>query len=211
MCESHAPVTRAANEAAWHAVYKQQSFFIPDPPEYGDKRRGVVCQLNCSLTLEGLDELYKRLEEVTSTATLLPTLEAEVPETWLAFGLRYSAQVALGIKVKPKTGYMEDDRCLVVNYSSPIPVWSVKSVTSYAVRCGLGKDEAQFVLPYLHQVSSVLYFPCCPSLCLTLFGRVSFVVDVLKAIFSHDHERSLLMICYFVSIPLQSVMISSRR
>ena len=146
-----------------------------------------------SLTLEGLDQLYKRLEEVTSTATLLPTLEAEVPETWLAFEerLHYSAQVALGIKEKPKTDFTEDDRCLVVNYSSPIPVWSVKSVTSYGERCGLGKDEAQFVLPYLHQVSSVLYFPRYPSLRLTVFGLVSFVVDVLKAIFHHDHDRSL--------------------
>ena len=149
-----------------------------------------------SLTLEGLDQLYMRLEEVTSTATLLPMLEAEVPETWLAFEdrLHYSAQVALGIKEKPKVdeyGYSQKHKQLVVNHSSPIPVWSVKSVTSYGVRCGLGKDEAQFVLPYLHQVSCVLYFPQYPSLSLTVFGLVSFVVDVLKAIFRHDHERSL--------------------
>ena len=149
-----------------------------------------------SLTLEGLDQLYKRLEEATSTATLLPTLKAEVPETWLAFEdrLHYSAQVALGIKEKPKVWERADhpqNKQLVVNYSSPIPVWSVKSVASYGERCGLGKDEAQFVLPYLHQVSSVLYFPQYPSLRLTVFGLVSFVVDVLKAIFRHDHERSL--------------------
>ena len=146
-----------------------------------------------SLTLEGLDQLYKRLEEVTSTATLLPTLEAEVPETWLAFEdrLHYSAQVALGIKEKPSQLPLSRHTQLVVNYSSPIPVWSMKSVASYGERCGLGKDEAQFVLPYLHQVSSVLYFPHYPSLCLTVFGLVSFVVDVLKAIFRHDHEWSL--------------------
>ena len=153
-----------------------------------------------SLTLEGLDQLYKRLEEVTSTATLLPVLEAEVSETWLAFEerLHYSAQVTLGIKEKPKIFISIDaphpfdkQLQLVVNYCSPIPVWSVKSVTSYGERCGLGKDEAQFVLPYLHQVSSVLYFLRYPSLCLTVFGLVSFVVDVLKAIFRHDHDRSL--------------------
>ena len=149
-----------------------------------------------SLTLEGLDQLYKRLEEVTSTATLLPTLEAEVPETWLAFEnrLHYSAQVALGIKEKPSRRDFDlrsTHKQLVVKYSSPIPVWSVKSVTSYGERCGLGKDEAQFVLSYLHQVSSVLYFPRYPSLRLTVFGLVSFVVDVLKVIFRHDHERSL--------------------
>ena len=149
-----------------------------------------------SLTLEGLDQLYKRLEEVTSTATLLPILEAEVPETWLALEdrLNYSAQVALGIKEKPRRfswGNPSSRNLLVVNYSSPIPVWSVKSVTSYGVRCGLGKDEAQFVLPYLHQVSSVLYFPYYPSLHLTVFGLVSFVVDVLKVIFRHDHDWSL--------------------
>ena len=149
-----------------------------------------------SLTLEGLDQLYKRLEEVTSTATLLPTLEAEVPETWLAFEdrLHYSAQVALGIKEKPSPiifAFPSAHKNLVVNYSSPIPVWSMESVTSYGERCGLGKDEAQFVLPYLHQVSSVLYFPQYPSLRLTVFGLVSFVVDVLKTIFRHDHERSL--------------------
>ena len=149
-----------------------------------------------SLTLEGLDQLYKRLEESTSTATLLPTLEAAVPETWLAFEdrLHYSAQVALGIKEKPKVSklrYRKNAKQLVVNYFSPIPVWSVKSVISYGERCGLGKDDAQFVLPYLHQVSSVLYFPHYPSLRLTVFGLVSFVVDVLKAIFCHDHEKSL--------------------
>ena len=146
-----------------------------------------------SLTLEGLDQLYKRLEEVTSTATLLPTLEAEVPETWLAFEdrLHYSAQVALGIKKISRQLLHSRHNQLVVNYSSPIPVWSMKSVTSYGERCGLGKDEAQFVLPYLHQVSSVLYFPQYPSLRVIVFGLVSFVVDVLKAIFRHDHERSL--------------------
>ena len=206
MCERHAPVTRAANEAAWNAVHKQQSFFIPEPPECGDKRRGAVCQffdtgrlgsmIHSTTTSSQVDIMYMRLEEVTSTATLLPTLEAEVPETCLAFEdrLHYSAQVAVGIKEKPKVdeyGYSQKHKQLVVNYSSPIPVWSAKSVTSYGVRCGLGEDEAQFVLPYLHQVSSVLYFPQYPSLRLTVFGLVSFVVDVLKAIFCHDHERSL--------------------
>ena len=193
VCERHAPVTRAANEATWHAVHKQQSFFIPEPPECRDKRRGVVCQF---FDTGRLGSVVQRLEEVTSTATLLPTLEAEVPEIWLAFEerLHYSAQVALGIKEKPRRfilGNPSNHKQLVVNYSSPIPVWSVKSVISYGERCGLGKDEAQFVLPYLHQVSSVLYFPRYPSLRLTVFGLVSFVVDVLKAIFRHDHERSL--------------------
>jgi hypothetical protein len=76
-----------------------------------------------SLTLEGLDELYKSLEEVTSTSTLLPTLEAEVPETLLVFEDRlvYSAQVALEIKEKPgviKGSSFPADKLLVVNYSS---------------------------------------------------------------------------------------------
>ena len=194
VCERHAPVTRAANEAAWPAVHKQQSFFIPEPPECGDKRRGVVCQFFDTGRLGSVVQEVGRSHQCT--ATLLPTLEAEVPETWLAFEdrLHYSAQVALGIKEKPIVHRWPENpqnKLLVVDYSSPIPVWSVKSVTSYGERCGLGKDEAQFVLPYLHQVSSVLYFPCYPSLRLTVFGLVSFVVDVLKAIFRHDHDRSL--------------------
>jgi hypothetical protein len=76
-----------------------------------------------SMTFEGFDELYKRLEEVTSITTLLPTLEAEVPETWQEFEdkLIYSAQVALGIKEKPeviKGSSFPADKLLVVNYSS---------------------------------------------------------------------------------------------
>jgi hypothetical protein len=144
-----------------------------------------------SMTFEGFNELYKRLEEVTSTATLLPTLEAEVPETWQEFEdkLIYSAQVALGIKEKPRNPQFLKD--LVVNYSSPIPVWSVKSVTSYGLKFGLGTEEVQSVLPYFHQVSSILYFPLYPSLRCTVFGLVSFVIDVLKVIFHHDHVNSL--------------------
>ena len=54
-----------------------------------------------SMTLEGMELLYKSLEEVC-TGTLLPALEAEVPETWLAFEdrLQYSAQDALQTRTK---------------------------------------------------------------------------------------------------------------
>jgi hypothetical protein len=163
-----------------------------------------------SLTLEGLDKLYKRLEEVTSTATLLPRLEAEVPETWLAFEdrLHFSAEVALGVKEKPKAllfehnKVIETGRDLVVSNSSPIPVWSVKSVTSYGVKCGLSKDEVQSVLLYLHQVSSLLYFHLYPSLRFSVFGLVSFVIDVLKMIFHHEHEKSLQYDMRFLHHPI---------
>ena len=148
-----------------------------------------------SVTLEGLDQLYKRLEEVTCTETLLPTLEAEVPKHgWHLKTDCNTVHMLHWESKKPKVDefiYDPRDKQLVVNYSSPIPVWSVESVTLYGIRCGLGKDEGQFVLPYLHQVSSILYFPRYPSLCLAVFGLVSFVVDVLKPIFCHDHERSL--------------------
>jgi GTPase SAR1 family protein len=145
-----------------------------------------------SLKLEGFDQLYKKLEEISSTDCLRPTLEAVVPETWVTFEdrLKYSANVALGKENKPNFFYPEN-RLLVVNYSSTVPVWSLDSVISYSVRCGIAENEVQAVLPYLHQVSSILYFSLYPSLRLTLFGQVSFVIDVLKTIFYHDHEGRL--------------------
>jgi hypothetical protein len=162
-----------------------------------------------SLTLEGLDELYKTLEEVTSSATLLPTVEAKVPETWTVFEDRliYSAQVALGINDKPEVRKftkvaLPQDMLLVVNYSSPIPVWSMNSVISYGIRCGLSKDEVLSVLPYLHQVNSILHFSSYPSLHYTVFGQVSFVIDILKVIFHHDHESSLQYDIKFLQHPI---------
>ena len=77
----------------------------------------------------------------------------------------------------------------VVEFSCPIPVWSLENVVSYGVMCGVRVEEALSVLAYFHQVRSVLYFSQYQSLCLTVLGVVSFVVDVLKPIFRHDHKH----------------------
>ena len=112
-----------------------------------------------SSTTEGMEELYEHLQENTDNETLWPVVSAEVPERWLSFEerLKYSAEVILGLHKqrndRPYRGFS------VLKHRSRVPMWSIETVQKYGTDCGLCQEDSHLVLLYLHQISSILYYP----------------------------------------------------
>jgi hypothetical protein len=122
--------------------------------------------LTSAKTLNGVGDLRRLLGTLSEDSDLLPTITEQLPASWVA---------------------IEDH---LVDEASPI--LDIVDVVDVSFQCGLEKESTLNLLRYLHNVGSLLFFSRHPALRDVVFSSTSFVIDVFKAVFRHDHDR----LCY---------------
>ena len=117
-------------------------------------------------TYEGVEALKSLLEMLSQDVTLLPSLEARVPESWATV----------------------EDKLVIHQADIGVPITQVSDAIALGDKHGLAADDCHSLLNYLHQAGSILYYSRLPVLSDVLFPSSSSVVNLLKCVFRHDHQ-----------------------
>ena len=121
--------------------------------------------LTSAATHEGVVSLKDRLRELCADESLLPSLHTELPSSWVTVEEKLTPQ--------PHTS---------------VPITDVSYAMQVCTEHGLTEERCRELLVYLNRVGSILHYSYQKTLSQVLFPVPSFVVNVLKAVFRHDHH-----------------------
>ena len=122
--------------------------------------------LTSAATHEGVVSLKDRLRELCGDERLLPSLHTELPSSWVTVEDKL-------VKAQPHTS---------------VPITDVSYAMQVCAEHGLTEEMCLELLIYLNRVGSILYYSYQKTLSQVLFPVLPFVVNVLKAVFRHDHH-----------------------
>ena len=122
--------------------------------------------LTSAATLEGVVSLKDRLRQLCGDERLLPSLHTELPSSWVTV----------------------EDKLVIPQPDTSVPITDVSYAMQVCTEHGLTEEMCLELLIYLNKVGSILYYSYQKTLSQVLFPVPSFVVNVLKAVFRHDHH-----------------------
>ena len=122
--------------------------------------------LTSAATLEGVVSLKDRLRQLCVDERLLPSLHTELPSSWVTV----------------------EDKLVIAQPHTSVPITDVSYAMQVCTEHGLTEEMCLELLIYLNRVGSILYYSYQKTLSQVLFPVPSFVVNVLKAVFRHDHH-----------------------
>ncbi|XP_062515826.1 uncharacterized protein LOC134191242 [Corticium candelabrum] len=122
--------------------------------------------MTSAATHEGVVSLKDRLRQLCVDESLLPSLHTELPSSWVTV----------------------EDKLVIPQPHSPVPITDVSHAEKVCAEYGLTEERCHELLTYLHQVGSILYYSYQEALSQVLFPVPPFVVNLLKAVFRHDHH-----------------------
>ena len=115
-------------------------------------------------THSGMSQLQALLTSYSHNFELFPSLEYILPTSWHSL-----------------EQHLERHEDLV-----GLPYCTRIQMRKIASQLGLQIETAKFVVDYLHDIGSVLFYEKDPVLCQVVFHHLPFVISVFKAIFRHD-------------------------
>ena len=122
--------------------------------------------LTSATTHEGVVSLKDRLKELCGDERLLPSLHTELPSSWVTV----------------------EDKLVIPQPHTSVPITDVSYAMQVCAKHGLTEEMCLELLTYLNKVGSILYYSYQKTLSQVLFPVPPFVVNVLKAVFRHDHH-----------------------
>ena len=122
--------------------------------------------LTSAATHEGVVSLKDRLRQLCVDERLLPSLHTELPSSWVTV----------------------EDKLVIAQPHTSVPITDVSYAMQVCAKHGLTEEMCLELLIYLNRVGSILYYSYQKTLSQVLFPVPPFVVNVLKAVFRHDHH-----------------------
>ena len=122
--------------------------------------------LTSAATHEGVVSLKDRLRQLCVDERLLPSLHTELPSSWVTV----------------------EDKLVIPQPDTSVPITDVSYAMQVCAEHGLTEERCLELLIYLNRVGSILYYSYQKTLSQVLFPVSPFVVNVLKAVFRHDHH-----------------------
>ena len=122
--------------------------------------------LTSAATHEGVVSLKDRLRKLCGDERLLPSLHTDLPSSWVT---------------------VEDKLVIPQPYTS-VPITDVSYAMQVCAKHGLTEERCLELLIYLNKVGRILYYSYQKTLSQVLFPVPPFVVNVLEAVFRHDHH-----------------------
>ena len=122
--------------------------------------------LTSAATLEGVVSLKDRLRQLCGDERLLPSLHTDLPSSWVTV----------------------EDELVIPQPHTSVPITDVSYAMQVCAKHGLTEERCLELLIYLNKVGSILYYSYQKTLSQVLFPVPPFVVNVLKAVFRHDHH-----------------------
>ena len=122
--------------------------------------------LTSAATHEGVVSLKDRLRQLCGDERLLPSLHTDLPSSWVTV----------------------EDKLVIPQPHTSVPITDVSYAMQVCAQHGLTEERCLELLIYLNKVGSILYYSYQKTLSQVLFPVPPFVVNVLKAVFRHDHH-----------------------
>ncbi|XP_062519948.1 malignant fibrous histiocytoma-amplified sequence 1 homolog isoform X2 [Corticium candelabrum] len=122
--------------------------------------------LTSAATFEGVVSLKHRLRKLCGDERLLPSLHTDLPSSWVTV----------------------EDKLVIPQPHTSVPITDVSYAMQVCAKHGLTEERCLELLIYLNKVGSILYYSYQKTLSQVLFPVPPFVVNVLKAVFRHDHH-----------------------
>ena len=122
--------------------------------------------LTSAATHKRVLSLKDRLRELCGDERLLPSLHTELPSSWVTV----------------------EDKLVIPQPHTSVPITDVSYAMQVYAKHGLTEERCRELLVYLNRVGRILYYSYQKTLSQVLFPVPPFVVNVLKAVFRHDHH-----------------------
>ncbi|XP_062509684.1 uncharacterized protein LOC134185822 [Corticium candelabrum] len=122
--------------------------------------------LTSAATHEGVVSLKDRLRQLCGDERLLPSLHTDLPSSWVTV----------------------EDKLVIPQPHTSVPITDVSYAMQVCAKHVLTEERCLELLIYLNKVGSILYYSYQKTLSQVLFPVPPFVVNVLKAVFRHDHH-----------------------